>query len=261
MRRAILRRVGVVLCAALALLAAVLIRPDPAFAHVREHRAFRVMSDRPIDPAIDRVLDDAMDRIARSTLYRPGERFRVFICNDPWRMALFTRMPSAGGVTDMAVTRNIYLRQSDPARNRVVIPAEWGPLADADVRTLAYFIAHEATHVLQSRRLGRWRSLSAPRWLREGHADCVAKAGRFDRAANRASMRRGEYLLSEAYARHGLYRRYHLMVAAQLDRPGITVERLFADPPSVIEAARAAMTGDPAASRGSPEPDPIRTYL
>jgi predicted metal-dependent hydrolase len=48
-------------------------------------------------------------------------------------------------------------------------------LADAADRPLSYFIAHEAAHVMQSRRFGRLLSLRYPRWLVEGHADLVAK--------------------------------------------------------------------------------------
>src|SRR3546814_3972410 len=87
-----------------------------------------------------------------------------------------------GGVADTLLTQNIYLREADIGANRIVPPR--GTLADADQRSLSYFVAHEATHIVQSRALGRllkWH----PEWLVEGYADYVAKAGDFDFEENR----------------------------------------------------------------------------
>jgi hypothetical protein len=236
----VLRRLALGVLAVAAVLAGLLFRPDPLFAHARSHGAFEVRSDRPIDPAIEAVLDDAQRRLATSAWPVEGQRFRIYICNEPWRMWLLTRSPGVGGLADTLYSRNIYIREADVRGNRIVIPASWGPLADAEDRPLSYFIAHEAGHVVQARRLGRLAHWRLPRWLAEGYADFVAKGVDFDVEENRRLLLAGDPLLTPE---SGLYRRYHLMVAALLARPGMSVDRLFANPPSEEEALRAARGG------------------
>jgi hypothetical protein len=153
-------------------------------------------------------------------------------------LLLLARSTLVGGATDTLFTRNIYIREADIATNRVLIGG--AVLADADARPLSYFVAHEAAHVIQSRRFGRLLSLRYPRWLVEGHADLVAKAGDFDATANRALLWQGDPRLAEDYARTGLYRRYHLMVLAQLSATGQRAADLFADPPPEAVALKAA---------------------
>jgi hypothetical protein len=218
-----------------ALYVALLSHPKPLFNYWLTYGRFSVWSDRPIDPAMVGVLDDAARRLATSELHDPRAEFRIFICNDGWRLRLLARDASIGGSADTLVSRNIYLREADIAANRIVPPH--GRLADADERPLSYFIAHEATHVMQSRAFGRWLRLRYPRWLVEGHADLVAKAGDFDIAENRRLLRAGDARLDPG--RSGLYRGYHLMVASLLGS-GRTIRQLFADPPSGAAASEAA---------------------
>lgn len=203
--------------------------PQPMFAHHATYRNYDVWSDRPIDPAIRTVLDDATRRLRRSELYDPAQRFRIFLCNDDWRLALYSQHFSSrmGGLADDWLTRNIYLREADIAANRLIPP--WGELADPHVRPLSYFIAHEATHIMDSRRFGRLVALRYPAWVREGYADYVGKGGQFDYAANRKLLIAGSPLLDPA--RSGLYRRHHLLVAYLLDRRGWSVDQLYNDSP------------------------------
>lgn len=217
-----------------ALATAILAFPEPLFSYSMSHGNYRVRSDRPIDPAMARVLDDVTRRLRTSDLHDPDAVFRIFICNEPWRMAIYTRSTVIGGSADTFLTRNIYIREADIASNRLVPPS--GRLADADVRSLSYFIAHEATHIMQSRAFGRLVSLRYPDWLTEGHADLVAKAGDFDAAENRRLLRMGDPLLD--YRRSGLYRGYHLMVATLIRQPGVDVRGLFAAPPAETAVMR-----------------------
>lgn len=228
-------------CAA-ASVAAVLLHPQPLFAYSADYGAFTVHSDRPIDPAMARVIEDAERRLRSSDLYRRGETFRVFVCNAPWRLLLLTRSRSVGAATETVFTRNIYVREADAAANRVLIGK--AALADAEVRPLSYFVAHEAAHVIQSRRFGRLMGLRAPRWLVEGHADLVAKAGDFDAAENRALLNAGDRRLADESGRGGLYRRYHLMVLSLIEQKGTSAAELFAAPPTEQAALRAAR-GEP----------------
>jgi hypothetical protein len=210
--------------------------PQPLFAYTFEHGHFRVWSDRPIAPAMAAILDDAERRLARSELYDPEAEFRIFICNEPWRLFLLTRSTQIGGSADPVFTRNIYLREADVAANRLVPPS--GELADADVRSLSYFVAHEATHVMQARGFGPLMNYRYPDWLTEGYADFIGKGGRFDLEDNRRLLRAGDPRLHHEAS--GLYRGYHLMVAYLIERQGRSVRGLYDDPPDA-EAVRGAL--------------------
>jgi len=224
--------------------------PQPSFAYSMSHGNFRVWSDRPISPAMTRVLDDAERRLRTSDLYDGEAKFRIFICNEAWRMRLYARNASIGGMADPLLTRHIFIREADIERNRVLPPPPHTQLADADVRPLAYFIAHEATHVMQSRAFGRLMGLRYPDWLVEGHADLVAKGGQFDLADNLALLRRGDPRLD--YGKSGLYRRYHLMVAMLTKRTGRPIESLFADPPKEEEVVRWLLHSSSVADEATP---------
>jgi hypothetical protein len=237
-----LRKIALAFGCVAAIAAAALLYAQPLFAHSGEYGAFTVYSDRPIDPAMERVIADAERRLRTSELYRPEEKFRLFVCNERWRLFLLTRSMSVGGKTDVLFTRNIYLREADASANRVLIGD--AVLADAQARPLSYFVAHEAAHVIQSRRFGRFMALRHPRWLIEGHADLVAKAGDFDPALNRKLLNEGHPDLAEEYARTGLYRRYHLMVLSLMQVSGLTPAQLFDAPPPESVALRAASGPD-----------------
>ncbi|MBA2622507.1 MAG: hypothetical protein H0U88_02635 [Chthoniobacterales bacterium] len=78
-----------------------------------------------------------------------------------------------------------------------------------------------------------------PKWLIEGYADFVAKAGSFDFEGNRRLLQEGDPRLD--YARSGLYRGYHLVVAMLIEKDGYTIRRLFADPPPKADVMRALL--------------------
>jgi len=229
----------------LAALVSIGINPTPLFAHSLEYGQFILKSDRPIEPEWRLVLDDAKRRLISSDLYDPNAQLRIFVCNESWRLWLYTRSTSVGGFADTFVTRNIFLRESNATENRIIPPS--GTLADADVRPLSYFIAHEATHVMQSREFGRLMSLRSPIWLVEGHADVVAKAGEFDVKRNRRRLVEGDPFLDKAYARRGLYLRYHLMTDMATKGMGRSVQDVFASPPDtnkILAALKAQALAD-----------------
>lgn len=219
---------GIILLLAAGLAALAL--PQPLFRHHVTRGDWQVWSDRPIDPTIATVLDDASRRLRTSALYTPGQPIRVFICNSSWRLWFYSQRFSSrmGGATDTWLTRNVYLRQADIPRNRLVRTSNL-PMLDAAQRPLSYYFAHEGTHVLQSRAFGRLFSLRYPQWLKEGYADYVGKGGDFDLDENRRLFATGDRLLD--FRATGLYRRFHLEVAWMLDRKHATVRQLFADPP------------------------------
>jgi hypothetical protein len=225
----------------IAVFLAVIYFPQPLFAHHLRYEQYDLWSDRPIPPqAAAAVLDDATRRLARSPLWSPGQRFSVFICNDNWRLALYSQRFSGrmGGVTDMNFTRNVFLRSADIAANRLIPPH---PGADMSDRPLSYYVAHEITHALESRSFGRGTAARYPHWLLEGYADYIGKGGDFDYAKNLALLKARAPELD--FKRSGLYRVYHLEVADYLDRRHMTVAQLFAAPPTEAQALAAAMLG------------------
>lgn len=223
-------RAAIVLLSVALLYVCVLAYPDPLFSYRTEYRGFEVHSDRPIDPGIARVLDDATRRLKTSELTQPGDRFRVYFCNSSWRLWLYSQHFSAqaGGEADTWLTRNIYIRSSDIARNRIHSPGA-GEILDAPQRPLSYYVAHEATHILESRAFGRAMILRYPTWLVEGYADYVGKGGDFDFAQNRKLLIQDSAPLD--YARSGLYRRFHLEVALLLDKKHLSARQVFSDVP------------------------------
>lgn len=225
--------------------AIVLAFPQPLFQYYTAHRNFEVWSDAPIDPAIASVLDDATRRLATSELYDGTQRFRVFFCNEPWRLWLYSQRftDRLGGAADTWLTRNVYIRASDIAANAIRSPGP-GPILDAADRTLSYYIAHEAAHVLTSRAFGRLAALTHPAWLIEGYADYVGKGGAFDFEANRALLIAGDARLD--YAQSGLYRGFHLLVALLLDKRKLSIRSVFADPPHDADLLEALRRGEPA---------------
>lgn len=245
MLRVVIRALGALAAIALVYVA-VLAFPQPLFQHYTAHGNFEVWSDAPIDPAINSVLDDATRRLATSELYDPAQRFRIFFCNEPWRLWLYGQRFSSrlGGAADTWLTRNIYIRASDIAANAIRSPGP-GPIADAAERTLSYYIAHEATHILTSRTFGRLMALTHPTWLVEGYADYVGKGGAFDFEANRALLIADDARLD--YARSGLYRGFHLRVALLLDKRKRSIRSVFADPPPEADLLDALRRGEPSA--------------
>ncbi len=238
-----LQRLAFAVTAAVALGLVILMFPQPLFAYQMTYGRYYLWSDRPIDEtAARRVLDDAQARIARSEFYTPDQKFRVFVCNDNWRLVLYSQRLSGamGGMADGWLTRNIYLREADFATNRLIPPSR---KADMSGRSLSYYVAHEATHVMESRALGRMAAVQYPVWMMEGYADYVGKGGAFNIVENLAALKSGNPEMDPLHS--GLYRRYHLAVAYELDHKGLRARDMFAaktPEPAVLAALRSDPT-------------------
>ncbi|WP_265793887.1 hypothetical protein [Acetobacter farinalis] len=242
-RARILRWPGLCLGAVVMSYFGVLSYPQPAFAYHTSYRQFDVWSDRPIDAGISTVLDDATRRMSTSELYSSDQKFRVFFCNATWRLGLYALFQTkVGGMVYSWLTPNIYIRNSVIAENRIVSPRK-GPMRDAAHRPLSYFIAHEATHVMQARAFGRFYLPFYPTWLNEGYADYVGKAGDFDIADNIRLLKANDPALD--YQQSRLYRGYHLDVAWLMDTCGMSIRSIYAHPPSEKEIIKVLKTENP----------------
>jgi hypothetical protein len=233
--RWLVRPLGWAAAASLVAAATLTLWPAPLFPYEARWGDIVLRSDRPLSAGVSAVLADVERRIATSDLPAAGP-YRVYLCNETWKLHVFGRTWSAGfgGITDVWLTGNIFIRPADIDLNAVIPPPTWRfPLAD---RPLSYFIAHEITHVQQIAALGRWRYARTPDWLVEGFADHVAKAGDFDTAANLRLLRDGA---SELDPGLGLYRRHQLAVEAALQHGDWL--SLVANPPDESEVLRSLL--------------------
>lgn len=219
--------------------------PGPLFPHTYQRGAFILHSDAPIPASAARVLDDAQRRIERSPLHGAQDRYDIYICNSLAKFAFYNHKftTKAGGVTEGALTRHVFMRGVDFDANALRMPAGQ-QLADADSRPASYFLAHEAAHVMESRRYGRLAYQLYPHWLMEGYADVVGKADDFHIADYRQQFHDGTLKQDRTYKRE------HLLVDFQL-RLGKTVAQVFAEalPQAAVEAELRAAVGRAAAPR------------
>lgn len=210
----------------------ILLFPTILFAHKVEYRQCVVYSDSSIDSNIAKVIDSALTRMSKSELYDASQQFRLFICNDLWRFGFFTQGSTlAGAVAQYDFTRDIFFRPCDIPNNKIKPAKAWyfsnRPFAFKD-RPLAYYFAHEMTHIMQSRYTGRG-SWKYPVWLTEGYADYVGKSEDFNVQEN---LRLWHNKAPELDPSKGLYRLYHLKIYYLLDIKGKTIKELYKDVPS-----------------------------
>lgn len=229
---------GLAILGLFALYTAIISFPEPMFRHHVRYQNYEVWSDEPIPASIAAVLDDSTRRLNTSELYKPDWNIKVFICNAPWRLWLYGMHFDAGigGAADGVITQNVYIRAADIPNNVVRMP-EGTRLADAELRPLSYFIAHEAAHILTARTFGRTYYWWNPEWLTEGYADYVGKGGQFDTAENLNLYKMGA--LDWPSRR---YRRFHLQLDHLIRQKGMTIQQLFADPPDE-DAVRKMLDG------------------
>src|SRR6185295_11719997 len=200
-----------------------LARPQMVFAY--ETRANNVVlhARTPLPPQAAAIVAGAQQRVSRSPFYAAADTYDVFLCDTPALFALVAPLNrNVGGIADVYLTRHVFLRPAHVERDRLVGPS--GAEASGD-RTLTYFIAHEITHIMTARRLGRRGYFGLETWQREGYADYVGKGGSFDFAAVLRDFKAEAPALDPS--RSGLYLRYHLLVAHLLDDKGMTAEALL----------------------------------
>lgn len=217
------RRILTPLFVLIAMYLGILCKPQPLFAWSVAAHNLTLYSDRPLAPSAGvHVLELVHHKLAASPLYR-GEHHNIFICSAPWRrVLLFNRDYRVGGVSYPWLTNNVFVRDALVEDNRL-LDSRGTPVA-AD-RSLDYFIAHEVTHAIAGRVLGPVRYARLPEWIREGYADYVGKGRAFDYETAARMYRNGAPEMDRW--KSGLYLRYHLLVAYELDQQQWTVPRLL----------------------------------
>jgi hypothetical protein len=131
----------------------------------------------------------------------------------------------------------VFIRGADVANNRVLDRAG----REKQGRPLAYFIAHEVTHAMTMDYLG-FRFHSLPSFQIEGYADYAARAQPADLRAGREALNRDAFEMDTR--RSGLYDRYRLLVAYELQKRGMSAQQ-FLDHPLVQSEIEAQLRADP----------------
>ncbi|HUN46679.1 MAG TPA: hypothetical protein VMU85_09165 [Stellaceae bacterium] len=215
--------------------------PAPLFAYSAGAGKIVVASDRPIPAAGgERFLRDCEGLLARSPLKAESSRYRIYITNTGWRHRLFfLPAPEAGGVTYSFFGGRAFLAGATFETGRLV---KWGYVTTPP-RTLAYFCAHELTHVIVLEHLGVIASERQPKWVHEGFPDYVGIERResFEALRNALGTRPVDVPMMQHY---GAYPRDRLLVTYFLEKKGWSVEELLRTKLS-FEEAWAMMRAEP----------------
>lgn len=161
---------GAALAVAMLAFASLIAWPDPLFAFSLGAGKIVVASDRPI-PATggERLLRDCEKLPERSPLTAEGRQYHLYVTNEDWRHHLFFLLnPNASGLTYYyGLGGDAFLTGANFETGRLV---KWG-YANTPPRTLAYYCAHELTHIVTGAHVGMVGLLRLPERVREGIAD------------------------------------------------------------------------------------------
>lgn len=220
----IAQRLAAALAALVAGYLALVIHPQPLFAHSLQRGNVVLYARQPLPAEATPILDDAVARIRRSPLYDATRTHHVFLCDTPATYALFTLWAHrSGGVTDTWAFGNAFIRPTNIGHNRVIGAS--GVEKGGD-RTLAYYLAHELTHAITADHTGRLRYRSLSAFQTEGYADYVAFAAPVDLAKGRADLIANTPDMDPR--RSGHYDRYRLLVGYLLQDRKMSVDELLA---------------------------------
>jgi len=214
---------GATVLGLIALAAAVVIWPDPLFAYSAGSGKIIAHSDQPIPAAGgEALLRDCEALLARSPLKAESAHYHLYVTNADWRHYLYfyPDLKAAGLAYGFANTA--FLSGADFATGRHV---KWSYVTTPP-RTLAFFCAHELTHIVEKEHLGVIASESQPAWVHEGFADYVGIEHRqsFDELNAALGTREADVPMMMAY---GSYPRFRLLVTYFLEKKGRTVDELM----------------------------------
>jgi hypothetical protein len=232
---------GIFIAAAAVLLCGAIIYPQPLFAHSLKGGLIELYSDALIDEAGGRAFIAETEAILAKWSGKSAERpgiMRLFVVNSAWRRRLlFSNRQAVGGLVYYPLSgTNAFLSGADFQNGLLIAPS--GAVMQKP-RTLAYYGAHEAAHLLTGREVGALGYIAMPEWIREGVADYVALEGVLDypALAEAASGLQGEAPLA-VINRFGVYPKNRLLVTFFLEHMGWSIEQLLQSKMSLEEAER-----------------------
>lgn len=196
--------------------------PDPFFKNKIQRNNITLYSDAPIPDNANKILDQISTLIGKSAIYDKNIKHKIYVCNNVSTFKFFAnKNGNVGGIDYVYFNQSIFLRPADFESNKLFGPS--GNKVEGD-RPLSYFLAHEITHTLTVRRIGRAQYYDLPVWIREGYADYVGKgAVNFDDYLKKFSDNVKEMNPSQS----GLYMRYHLFVMYLLEKKNMKIDELL----------------------------------
>ena len=169
-----------------------------------------------------------------------GRRYKIYVTNVAWHHRLFfAAAPGALGATiAYGLGADSFLSGADFAAGRLV---HW-TYVPAPPRTLAFFCAHELTHIITAEHVGIVRFYEMPDWVREGFPDYVGIEHResFERLRDELGARPEDSLLRAIY---GSYPRYRLLVTYFLEKKRWSLAQLLRTDLTQAEATAIMLKG------------------
>ena len=216
---------GAALAAVLLSIVGLMAWPEPLFAFSVGAGKIIIASDRSIPPAGgERLIHDCGRLLERSPLKAESPHYHLLVTNEDWRHRLFfLPHPDAGGIEYYFGFRGTaFLSGANFDTGRHV---KWSYVTTPP-RTLAYFCAHELTHIIVDEHSGVVGKLRLRGWVKEGFPDYVAVANRqsFEQLREALGERPVDVPMMQAY---GGYPRYRLLVTYFLEKKGWSVEQLL----------------------------------
>jgi hypothetical protein len=209
------------ICVLLALYIGILCVPEPFFRYSMRYNQITLYSDRVIPKNTAGILQQAEARIKKSGIYDPFLEQRIFLCNNRLRFLFFANTRyRVGGINYVYLNRNIFLRESDLEKDRMIGPSGHEVRGE---RTFTYYLAHEMVHGLEVRKSGRLGYSRMPVWIVEGYADYIAK-GKTDLKDLLKKYRQKSIEMDPVHS--GLYLRYQLFVAWLIEKKGTSFESM-----------------------------------
>src|SRR5688572_29864347 len=163
-------RALLLLVAAFALYVLLLLNPHPLFAYEARFANVVLHAPQPLPDHAIEIARAAHDRIARSPFFSATDEYDVYLCDTPGLYAFVSLKPGTGGVSQVYLDGNVFLRPSVIERDRLIGPR--GNEVPGD-RTLTYYIAHELAHTMVARHVGRGSYHALAAWQQEGYADYI----------------------------------------------------------------------------------------
>jgi len=208
---------GVLAAAAFAMVAYA--APAPFFGYSVEAAGMTLRSDHPFEEgASAKRLRAVAGTLEAADLGASAQGVTFYASRSAWREKLFSMtVPNAGGVVNAPLSTSLgFLVAMGPEANRLLK----GDYVLTPPRTLEYYMVHEATHLLNARRLGVLEYHLLPAWVREGLADYVALGPMSPATQEVAVVRSQGGVPLEVMKAHGSYPAYRAQVTRVLARGG-----------------------------------------
>lgn len=199
-----------------------LLYPNFLFSNHYKFKNFDIYSDQKIPIEIDVVLTDVLRRLKKSEIYEGTDTFSIYFCNTHWRLSLLTRNSNVGGFVNQGLSNNVFIRESEIEKNKIVSPTKGQEIALFEERSLSYFLAHEITHTLQTK-VERFMHITTPKYIVEGYADYIGKGSSFDFYRYLNDFNNNHNTMNPAT---GLYNKYHLLIAYLMDVKGLSFQEI-----------------------------------